>query len=104
MSEDEGTRHFTVAGARALLPTIQAEAERLVELRWRLADLQHGLQHGDAGLGGVPEAKALEARVHEIVEGFREKGVQVRASRTLAARPKEWEGSATGGGTPRLGH
>ena len=78
MADDPTPRHFTVAEARALLPTVQAEAERLIDLRWRLADVQHGLQQGDAGDSGVPEAKALEARVHEVVEALTQQGVQIK--------------------------
>lgn len=78
MADEPEVRHFTVEEARALLPSVVEQAERLVDLRWRLADLQLGLQHGTTGEGGVPEAKALEARVHEIVEGLTQQGLQVK--------------------------
>lgn len=61
-----------------MLPEIVGQAERLTELRARLADLQLDLRRGTADAGGVPEAKALEANVHEIVEGWVQQGLQVK--------------------------
>jgi hypothetical protein len=61
-----------------LLPAVIAQADRLIDLRWRLAEAQFALQHGDVADGGMPEVKALEARLHEIVEGFTQQGLQVK--------------------------
>jgi hypothetical protein len=78
MADDSPQGHFTVEQARAMLPDVIVQAERLVDLRWRLADLQLELQQGRTDHGGVPEAKALEARVHDVVEGFTRQGLQVK--------------------------
>lgn len=90
MAEGPEIRHFTVEEARELLPEVSEQAERLVDLRWRLADVQFGLQHGNGGEGGVPEAKALEARVHDIVEGFSQQGIQVKGLAPLLLDFPAW--------------
>ncbi|QBI19596.1 DUF2203 family protein [Egibacter rhizosphaerae] len=78
MDSDPVDRYFSVEQARAALPDIVEQAERLIDLRWRLADAQFDLQHAEAPDSSVPEAKALEARVHDIVEGFTQQGLQVK--------------------------
>lgn len=69
--------HFTVDQARRMLPDIAAQTDQLIELRAQLADVQLALNAGDEA-ASVPEAKSLEARVHEIIEGFTQQGLQVK--------------------------
>jgi transposase len=50
-------------------------------------------QSGDTEQGAVPEVKALEARLHELVEGFTQRGVQVKGIAPLLLDfPAEVEG------------
>lgn len=86
------TEHFTVVQARRMLPDIQAQADRLIELRADLADAQLALQTG-TGNAGVAEAKALEANVHDIVELLTQKGLQIKGIAPLLVDfPAEIEG------------
>ncbi len=51
----------------------------LIELRADLAELRADLDEAGASpLGGVPEAKALEARIYAILEGLAAAGAQVK--------------------------
>ncbi len=72
-------RYFTLAEASALLPEARRRIEEVAALSGELRELLSALQRGSAEPpGGIPEAKALEARVHEGLEWFEEKGVQVK--------------------------
>ncbi len=67
-------RVYSLAAARQLLPDLLAVAADLVTVRADLVDLQAALAHGAASpLGGLPEAKGLEARFSELFGWF---GVQ----------------------------
>lgn len=85
--------HFTIQQARDLLPDVIAESQQLMEVRAQLADAQLAQKAGDAEQGAVPEVKALEARLHELVEGFVQRGVQVKGIAPLLLDfPAEVEG------------
>jgi hypothetical protein len=87
------SERFTVDGARELLSELRAQTDELVEVRAQLADAQLAQRTGESPAGGVPEVKALEARLHELVEGFTERGVQVKGIAPLLLDfPAEVEG------------
>lgn len=68
-----------MAQARALVPELRRRAARIVTLRADLAELSAALRSGESSaLGGVPEAKALEARLAEALGWFAEQGVQLK--------------------------
>lgn len=72
-------RYFTLTEASALLPEARRRIEEVAVLSGELRELLMALQRGaDDTPGGIPEAKALEARVHEGLEWFTEHGVQVK--------------------------
>jgi len=72
-------RTFTLEEARALLPAVLAHAEEFVRARADLAELLGTMQTGQASpLGGVPEAKALEARIDEMLSWFGAQGLDVK--------------------------
>lgn len=70
--------HFTVDEARALVPALVAHVRGMAELRADLADAQLALQRGEEPVGGLPEVKALEARLQEAVDWFTEQGIQLK--------------------------
>jgi hypothetical protein len=70
---------FTVEQARMLLPEVLSRAEELVAVRADLVELQVALAQGAATeLGGLPEAKALEARLSEILGWFPGHGLDLK--------------------------
>jgi hypothetical protein len=71
-------RTFTLDEARAALPGLQAHVERLVGLRADLADAHAALAAGAEPAGGMPEVKAMEARLQESLEWFAAMGIQVK--------------------------
>lgn len=72
-------RTFTVDEAHELMPEVRRRAGQLVTTRADLAELSMHLRAGeDSPLGGMPEAKALEARVDEHIEWFRDQGIEVK--------------------------
>lgn len=72
-------RYFTLSEATALLPEARRRIEEVAALSGELRELLMALQTGaEQPPGGIPEAKALEARVHERLEWFTEQGVQVK--------------------------
>ena len=71
---------FTVQQARELMPAVLARASELVTARADLAELQADLRRGrPSPLGGLPEAKGLEARLGELVAWFPEQGLDVKS-------------------------
>lgn len=61
------------------MPDLLAHADAVVEARADLAELRATLHAGETStLGGVPELKALEARVGEHLSWFEEQGAQVK--------------------------
>ncbi|HEX6467767.1 MAG TPA: DUF2203 domain-containing protein [Streptosporangiaceae bacterium] len=72
-------REFTVAEARALLPEVLELAAELIRVRADLRQLSFELGTGGSSeLGGVPEAKALEARLDDMVGWFAAQGIEVK--------------------------
>lgn len=70
---------FTLAEARALLPELQQHVARLVDLRADLADAHAALRGGQQpDVGGLPEVKALEARLQEAADWFVERDLQLK--------------------------
>lgn len=72
-------REFTVDEARGLLPAVQEKAREFIALRADITEVAEAINIGHRSpLGGLPEVKAWEARVHEIIEWFRAQGWQVK--------------------------
>lgn len=72
-------RTFTVAEACALMPEVRRRADEIVAARADLAELAADLRtHGHSPLGGVPEAKALEARMDELLGWFEAQGIEIK--------------------------
>lgn len=72
-------RLFELDEARALMPEVQRRASRLVVARADLAELGHALRSGRASpLGGMPELKALEAQLDELLGWFRDEQIEVK--------------------------
>lgn len=70
---------FTLAQARHLVATLRPRIDELIALRADLAELRAELATGGPSpLGGLPEVKALEARVYGILEEFNEYDIQVK--------------------------
>jgi hypothetical protein len=72
-------RVFSVDEARRLLPEMLAKADEAIALRADLVELQAALHAGaPTALGGVPEAKAFEARLSELLGWFANQGLDVK--------------------------
>jgi hypothetical protein len=70
---------YTVDEARKLLPEVLARADELIGFRADLVELHGALDQGLASaLGGRAEAKALEARMSEILGWFSAKGLELK--------------------------
>lgn len=72
-------RVFTLEEARLLMPDLLARADDVVAARADLVELQTALNQGAASaLGGLPEAKALEARLSETLGWFTSEGLELK--------------------------
>jgi hypothetical protein len=72
-------RIFTLEEARLLMPDLLAKADDVVRVRADLVEVQSALnQGGVSALGGLPEAKALEARLSEILGWFGAEGLDLK--------------------------
>jgi hypothetical protein len=70
---------FTLDEARRRLAALMPRIEEFIALRADLAELRADLAAGQPSpLGGLPEAKALEARVFAALEHISEQDVQVK--------------------------
>jgi hypothetical protein len=89
-------RIFTLEQARLLMPDLLARADDAVEVRADLVELQSALNQGTAStLGGLPEAKALEARLSEILGWFSAEGLDLKGIAPLLLDfPAELDGDA----------
>ncbi|MFF5210914.1 DUF2203 domain-containing protein [Streptosporangium sp. NPDC000396] len=87
-------RIFTVEEARALMPALLERAGEFVSMRGDLAELAQDLrERGASRLGGLPEAKAFEARLEEILGWFGAHGVEVKGIAPLLLDfPSELDG------------
>ncbi|MEU0571734.1 DUF2203 domain-containing protein [Nonomuraea sp. NPDC005983] len=72
-------RTFTPDEARALMPAIIVEVGELVAARADLREISVDRENtGSSALGGIPELKALEARIQEIISGWQQQGIAVK--------------------------
>jgi hypothetical protein len=87
---------FSIADARRLIPEVRRHTEHLAVLRADLMDAQLALQQGESpAVGGLPEVKALEARLQEAVDWFVERGIELKGiAPVLADFPSELDGEA----------
>ena len=70
---------FTLERARLLMPDLLARADEAVKVRADLVEVQSALNRGTATpLGGLPEAKALEARLSELLGWFSAEGLDLK--------------------------
>jgi hypothetical protein len=73
------SRMFTLDQARELLPDVLEHATEVVRLRADLTELAYAVRTGGSTeLGGVPELKAAEARLAEMLGWFDDQGLQVK--------------------------
>jgi hypothetical protein len=72
-------RQFSVEDAVQLLPRVQEITAEIIQVRADLAELAAALSAGeDSSLGGVADAKGLEARLHELLTWFSDEGIQLK--------------------------
>lgn len=71
-------RTFSVAEARALIPGVLERTAEIISTRADLAELAHDLRLGHPSEGGIPEAKAYEAHLDELVSWFTDTGIEIR--------------------------
>jgi hypothetical protein len=72
-------RIFTMGEARLLMPDLLARADDVVNVRADLVEVQSALNQGTVSpLGGLPEAKALEARLSETLGWFTGEGLELK--------------------------
>ncbi len=70
---------FTIDEARRLLPEVLSRADELVRVRADLVELRQALSDGSPSpLGGLAEAKALEARMSELLGWFPASGIDLK--------------------------
>src|SRR5215472_12284537 len=75
----EQSRTFTLAQARELMPEVLRYGSELVEVRADLVELQTALAAGrPTPLGGLPEAKACQARLSELLGWFPAQGLDLK--------------------------
>ncbi|MGD0376207.1 MAG: DUF2203 domain-containing protein [Streptosporangiaceae bacterium] len=72
-------QEFTLEQARRLMPAVLAHAAELITVRADLIDVQAALAVGESSaLGGLPEAKGLQARLSELLGWFPAQGLDVK--------------------------
>ena len=72
---------FTYAEVAALMPDVRRTAAGIIEVRAELADLSFAINGGeDSPFGGIAEAKALEARLHELLGWFTAHDIEVKGA------------------------
>jgi hypothetical protein len=72
-------QEFTLEQARKLMPAVLARAAELITVRADLIDVQAALAVGEnSALGGLPEAKGLQARLSELLGWFPAQGLDVK--------------------------
>lgn len=89
-------RSFTLARARELMPEVLRYGNDLVEVRADLVELQAALAKGErTSLGGLPEAKACQARLSELLAWFPAQGLDLKGFAPLLLDfPAELAGEA----------
>lgn len=74
-------RRFTYAEAAELMPDVRRTTSAIIETRAELAELSMAINGGrDSPFGGVAEAKALEARLHQLLAWFSTQGIEVKGA------------------------
>ena len=88
------TRAFTLAEALDLMPALLARADELIEVRASLVEVEAALASGEPSpLGGLPEAKAYQAQLNELVGWFSEEGLELKGIAPLLLDfPSELDG------------
>lgn len=70
---------FTLEQARALMPELLRHADEFVAVRADLTELVYALRFEEpTHLGGLAEAKAMEAHVDELTSWFTNQGLEVK--------------------------
>jgi hypothetical protein len=73
------SRAFSVAQARELMPDVLSHGDDLIEVRASLVELQAALAAGERSpLGGLPEAKAFQAQLSELLGWFPDHGLDLK--------------------------
>jgi len=87
-------RAFTLAEARQLMPEVLIQANELIEVRANLVEVQASLAAGKrSALGGLPEAKAYQARLSELLGWFPAQGLDLKGFAPLLLDfPSELDG------------
>jgi len=87
-------RSFTVASARELMPAVLARADELIEIRANLIEVQTALAVGDRSpRGGLPEAKAFQAQLSQLLGWFSSEGIELKGIAPLLLDfPSELDG------------
>jgi hypothetical protein len=87
-------RRLTLDEARAFLPELLAAARQVVTVRADAVELAADLAAGTASrLGGLPELKGLQARLHSALDWFGENGAELRGwAPLLVDLPGEHDG------------
>jgi hypothetical protein len=75
-----GMKVYSVAEARALLAELRPTLDEIVTLRADAAELNLALarEPGGSPLGGLPELKAAQARLDDLVTSLRNAGVEIK--------------------------
>jgi hypothetical protein len=72
-------RSFTLTQAREFMPAVLSRGDELIEVRASLIELQAALTSGEPSpLGGLPEAKAYQARLSELLGWFPAQGIDLK--------------------------
>jgi hypothetical protein len=72
-------RVFTLEEAQRLMPELLAHADEAIRVRADLVELETALRAGTpTPLGGVPEAKGLQARLSELLGWFSSEGLEIK--------------------------
>ncbi|HEX6197343.1 MAG TPA: DUF2203 domain-containing protein [Jiangellaceae bacterium] len=87
-------RTFSVDEAKAELARVAPEIGEVIELRADAAELAAAVQGGPpTHLGGVPELKAKQARLDELLTSFTDSGIEVKGFAPLLLDfPSELDG------------
>lgn len=85
---------YTVEQARAVLAELKPVIDELIEVRANTAELGAAVQQGTASrLGGLPELKAAQARLDDLLSSIVESHVQVKGiAPVLLDFPAELDG------------
>jgi hypothetical protein len=72
-------RTYTVDEARAVLASLRPALDEVITVRADAAELDAAVRHGvPSRLGGLPELKAAQARLDELLTSIAVEGVQIK--------------------------